>query len=132
MIDVDETKKNYELDISCSPYPNIYPVIHVSALELSNSLVPAPTGDKTIIHILGSRKQQNKYQYLVSYKDYKQEWMYTDIIDDNSYYTDMLKDYQYKINIIKFFCFIFNLIYIYFVNSYFIRRVYYFDLLIKM
>ena len=95
---VDEARKNYRLDISRSPFPNMYPVFHVSALEpyykLPRSLVSAPTGENLITKILGSRKQQNKYQYLVTYQSTKQEWVNADVIDDNPHYSDLLKDYQ--------------------------------------
>jgi len=70
---VDEEKKNYRLDISRSPFPNMYPVFHVNELEpyykLPKTLVLAPTGNQTIIHILGSKKHQGQYQYLVAYKN---------------------------------------------------------------
>eukprot|EP00833_Pecoramyces_ruminatium_P016170 jgi/Orpsp1_1/1190202/evm.model.d7180000077406.1 len=90
VIGMDEDKRNYRLDISHSPFPNTYPVFHVSALEpyykLPKSLVPAPTGDNEIKHILNSRKKDGKYQYLVSFKNYKQEWVDADIVDDNPHY----------------------------------------------
>jgi len=87
MIGVEENKKNYRLDISRSPFPNIYPVFHISELgsyyKLQKTSVPAPTGNQTIIHILGSRKHQGQYHYLIVYKNDKQEWVNTDVIDDN-------------------------------------------------
>ena len=95
---MDEEKRNYRLDISHSPFPNTYPVFHVSTLEpyytLPKELVPEPTGKEKIIHILNTRKQGNKYQYLVSYQDYRQKWVDASIIDDNPHYADLLKDYQ--------------------------------------
>ena len=33
VVGIDEERKNYRLDISCSPFPNMYPVFHVSELE---------------------------------------------------------------------------------------------------
>jgi hypothetical protein len=63
VVGVDEEKKNYRLDISRSPFPNMYPVFHVSELEpfykLPKTLVPAPAGNQRIIHILGLRKHNN-------------------------------------------------------------------------
>ena len=50
--------------------------------------------EERIIHILNSRKYQGKYQYLVSYKNYKQEWVNADVVDDNPHYADLLKEYQ--------------------------------------
>jgi len=62
VIGVDEEKKNYRLDISHSPFPNMYPVFHLCELEpyykLPKTLVPAPAGNQKIIYILGSRKHQ--------------------------------------------------------------------------
>jgi len=94
VIGVDDEKKNYRLDISRSPLPNMYPVFHVSELEsyykLPKSLVPAPVGSQKIIYILGSRKHQVQYQYLVEYQNDKQEWVNTDVIDDNPHYAELL------------------------------------------
>ena len=47
-----------------------------------------------IIHILGSIKYQNQYQYLVSYKNDKQKCINPEVIDDNPHYTELLDDYQ--------------------------------------
>jgi len=94
VIRVDEAKKNYKLDINHFPFSNMYPVFHVSALEpfykLPKSSVPAPIRNKTIIHILGSKKQQNQYQYFAN----NQEWLRADIFDDNPHYAELLEDYQ--------------------------------------
>ena len=55
VLGVDEAKKNYRLDISRSPFLNMYPMFHVNVLKLyyklPKSLVPAPIEDKTIIPI---------------------------------------------------------------------------------
>jgi len=34
VIGVDKSKLNYRLDLSSSPFPNMYPVFHISELEL--------------------------------------------------------------------------------------------------
>jgi len=98
VVGVDEGKKNYRLDISRSPFPNIYPLFHVSELEpyykLPKTLVPAPVGSQKIIHILGYQKYQGQYQYLVAYQNDKQEWVNADVIDDNPHYAELLEDYQ--------------------------------------
>jgi len=98
VIGIDPEKKNYRLDLKKSPFPNMYPVFHVSALEpyykLPKNLVPEPKEEERIVHIIGSRKQLGKYQYLVSYKNYKQEWVDANIVDDNPHYADLLKEYQ--------------------------------------
>jgi len=69
----------------------MYPVFHVSELEpfykLPKTLVPAPAGNQKIIHILGGQ-----YQYLVAYKNDKQEQEW--VIDDNPHSTELLEDYQ--------------------------------------
>ena len=76
----------------------MYPVFHVSEIEpyyrIPKSLVPVPTGDEVITHILNSRKDHGKYQYLVAYKNYKQEWVDAEIIDDNPHYAELLQNYQ--------------------------------------
>jgi len=55
----------------------MYQVFHVSELEqfykLPKTLVTAPVGSHKIIHILGSRKHQGQYQYLVTYQNDKQK-----------------------------------------------------------
>jgi len=56
--------------------------------------VPAPAGNQKIIHILGSRKHQGLYQYLVAYQNDKQEWVNADVIDNNPHYAELLEDYQ--------------------------------------
>jgi len=98
VVGVDEEKKNYRLDISRSPFPNMYPVFHVSELELfyklPKTVVPVPAGNQKIIHIFGSRKHQGQYQYLVAYQNGKQEWVNADVIDDNPHYAELLEDYQ--------------------------------------
>jgi len=98
IVGIDEEKKNYRLDIARSPFPNMYPVFHVSVLEpyykQPKSLVPPPKEEERIIHILSTRKYKGNYQYLVSYKNYKQEWVDADVIDENPHYADLLKDYQ--------------------------------------
>jgi len=95
VIGIDKAKKYYRLDISRSPFPNMYQVLHVSAYyKFPKTLVPAPTDNKVVIHILGSRKQQDQYQCLVSYKDNKHKWVSADLIDDNPHYAELLEDYQ--------------------------------------
>jgi len=50
IVGVDKERKNYRLDISCSSFPNLYHVFHVSELEqfykLHKTLIPAPTGNQ--------------------------------------------------------------------------------------
>ena len=98
VIGIDSERKNYRLDLQKSPFPNMYPVFHVSAIEpyykLPKNLVPEPKEEERIVHIIGSRKHLGKYQYLVSYKNYRQEWVDADVIDDNPHYADLLKEYQ--------------------------------------
>ena len=95
---MDPEKRNYRLDISHSPFPNMYPVFHISELEpyhnLPRSLVPEPHEDERIINILNSRKRSGRYQYLVTYLDSRQEWVDADVIDKNPHYDGLLKDYQ--------------------------------------
>ena len=98
IVGVVEGKKNYRLVITRSPFPNMYPVFHVSELEpfhkIPKTLVPAPAGSQRIIHILGSKKHQGQYQYLVAYRNDKQEWVNADVFDDNPHYAELLEDYQ--------------------------------------
>jgi len=76
----------------------MYPVFHVSALEpyykQPKSLVPLPKEDERVIHILNSSNYKGNYQYLVSYQNYKQEWVDANVIDENPHYADLLRDYQ--------------------------------------
>jgi len=46
IVGVDDEKKNYRLDISRSPFTNMYPVFHVSELELFYKL------PKTLVPLL--------------------------------------------------------------------------------
>jgi len=62
--------------------------------KMPKSLVLEPKEEEKIIHILSSRKHLGKYQYLVTYKNYKQEWVDSQVIDDNPHYAELLKDYQ--------------------------------------
>ncbi|KAG4094391.1 hypothetical protein H8356DRAFT_1333391 [Neocallimastix lanati (nom. inval.)] len=63
VISVDEAKNSELKSISCSPFPRMNSAFNVIP-------VPAPTGNKKIFD---SRKYHGQYQYLVYYKDYKQE-----------------------------------------------------------
>lgn len=98
IVGVDEEKKNYRLDLSRSLFPNMYPVFHISELEpffiTPKELVPPPSEEEKIIHILGSRKYRGNYQYLVSYKNYQQKWVDASVIDENPHYSELLKEYQ--------------------------------------
>jgi len=98
VIGVDKNKNNYRLDLSSSPFPNMYPVFHISELEpyytSPTSLEKPPSGPDKIIKIIGSRKINNEYQYLVIKNNYHQDYVPADIIDKNGYYQPLLKEYQ--------------------------------------
>ncbi len=61
---------------------------------MSKSIIPTPSGDEETTHILNSRKNNGEFQYLVAYKNYNQEWVNADIIDDNPNYAELLQNYQ--------------------------------------
>jgi len=98
VIGVDKNKNNYRLDLSNSPFPNMYPVFHISELEpyhtSPTSLETPPSGPDKIIKIIGSRKHNDEYQYLVTKNNYHQDWVPADVIDKNGYYQPLLKEYQ--------------------------------------
>jgi len=95
---IDKSKLNYRLDLSSSPFPNMYPEFHISELEpyytSPTSLETPPTGPDKIIKIIGSRKHNDEYQYLVTKNNYPQDWVPADMIDKNGYYQPLLKEYQ--------------------------------------
>jgi len=101
VVGIDESKKNYRLDINESPFPNMYPVFHISEIEpyyrSPKSLEPEPFGSKKIIKILDSKKEGHFYKYLVTRADNSQEWISADEIDHNDHYNQVLKEFQNRL-----------------------------------
>jgi len=96
IVGIDPKKKNFRLDISKSPFPNKYPVFHVSEIEeyqkIPEQFVEEPKRNDKIIKILNCRKVNGEYQYLVTFQDY--QWVNVDLFDKNSYYDKLLKEFQ--------------------------------------
>ncbi|KAG4083343.1 hypothetical protein H8356DRAFT_1357088 [Neocallimastix lanati (nom. inval.)] len=80
VIGVDDEKKNYRLDISRSPLPNMYPVFHVSELESYYKLPKSLPKDNLYPWI-----EEAPSTVPVS------EWVNTDVIDDNPHYAELLQ-----------------------------------------
>ena len=94
---VDESKLNYRLDLSTSPFPRIYPIFHISELEpyypTPHNLLHNHPNSNEITKILNSRKSGHFYEYLVTFADSSQRWINADIIDKDDYYSKILSDY---------------------------------------
>ena len=95
-------QNNFRLDLSSSPFPNMYPIFHVSELEPYYKRSHNPTEFSStsmdrpseIIRILSSRKYKGNYQYLVLRRNNSQDWVDADIIDKDKYYDPVLAGYQ--------------------------------------
>lgn len=98
IVGTHEEQRNYKLDISKSPFPNMHPVFHVSELEPYHNqpkeLVPEPKGEERIIKIMNCRKLKEKYEYLVTKANWKQDWVDAEEVDQNPHYEELRKKFQ--------------------------------------
>lgn len=99
----DEASNCYEVDFTASPFPMVYPVFHASELlpyEFGTTYTPMCTSYFfEVLDILDTRCRHlrngiEKYEYLIQFEDYSEEWIDAEEFEDNNYYHDLIADYQ--------------------------------------